>query len=76
MDCRIDKSMLNNMAVQILETANPFINSLAKSIINALIINKNNPKVSIVIGNVKMTKTGLTNTFKIAKTTATINAVV
>ena len=38
----------------------------------ALIANKNNPKVTTVIGKVKNTKTGLTMAFKIAKTTATI----
>jgi hypothetical protein len=44
--------------------------------INALITNKNNPKVSTVIGRVKITKIGLKKTLRSPRTTATIKAVV
>lgn len=64
------------MAVHILDTANPSINLSAKRIMIALITNKNNPKVSIVIGSVKMINIGLTKTLRIAITIATIIAVV
>ena len=63
------------MAVHILLTANPFINLSANKIINAFITNKNSPKVIIVIGKVNIIKNGLTNTFKIDNTAATIMAV-
>ena len=62
------------MAVQILLTEKPSINLSANSIIKALTINKNKPKVSMVIGNVKITKIGFTNTFKTAKIIATMIA--
>jgi hypothetical protein len=42
--------------------------------INALIANKKNPNVSIVIGMVKIVRMGLTMVFKNANTTATKNA--
>ena len=45
-------------------------------IINALITNKNNPKVSSVTGNVSNTRIGLTKALSNPKTTATINEVV
>lgn len=44
--------------------------------ISALIISKNNPNVTMVIGKVKITKTGFTNRFKTDNTMATIMAVV
>jgi len=59
-----------------LETPNPSIKLSASKMIKALIINKNNPKVKIVIGKVKITKSGLTKMFNTANTTATINGVV
>jgi len=59
-----------------LSTLNPDINWSAKSIISALTTNKNNPKVRIVIGNVRITNIGFIIKFKIDKTTATIIAVV
>ena len=64
------------MAVQILLTENPSINLSANKMIKALIINRNNPKVTIVIGKVKITKTGFTNTFRTAKTKATTMALI
>lgn len=59
------------MAIQILLTANPSINLPARRIINALITNKNNPNVIMVIGKVKIIKIGFTIRFKIDNTTAT-----
>ena len=56
-------------------TAKPSINLSTNKIINALIINKNKPRVTIVIGKVKITKMGFTNKFNKAKTTTTIIAV-
>ena len=44
--------------------------------ITAFITNKNNPKVKIVNGNVKMTNIGFINTLNNPKTTATSNEVV
>lgn len=64
------------MAIQILLTEKPSINLSANRIISALITNKNNPKVIIVIGKVNITNIGLTIRFRIDKTTATIIAVV
>ena len=43
--------------------------------INAFTKSKNIPKVTIVIGKVKMTRMGFTNEFKNAKMAATTNAV-
>ena len=51
--------------------ANPSTILAHKTIRIALIINKNNPKVSRVTGRVKRIKIGLTNTFNTAKTKAT-----
>lgn len=56
-------------------TENPSINLSAKSIIKALITNRNRPKVMIVIGKVKIISIGFTNRFKMDKTRATITAV-
>lgn len=67
--------MLNKMAVQMLFTAKPSINLSARRMIKALIINKNSPKVTMVMGKVKITKMGFTNRFKTASTMATIMAV-
>ena len=64
------------MAVQILDTPKPSINLSASSIIKALTTNKNKPNVRIVIGKVNIINSGFTNTFKTARTTATINGVV
>ena len=66
--------MLNSMAVQILLTENPSINLSANNIISALITNKNKPKVTMVIGKVKIIKIGFSNTFKMANTKATTTA--
>ncbi len=57
-------------------TEKPSINLSANKIISALIISKNKPNVTIVIGKVKITKMGFTNRFNTDKTTATIIAVI
>lgn len=62
------------MAVQKLETLNPSTSLSANRIMHALITKRNNPKVTMVIGNVRMTKIGFTNKFRMDKTTATIIA--
>lgn len=67
--------MLNNNAQNILVTVKPLIKYPAMSIINALIINKNNPKVIIVSGIVKKINNGRTIVFRIPSTIATIIAV-
>ena len=72
----MDKRILNNIAIQILLTENPSINLSANKIIRALITNRNKPNVKMVIGSVRITNIGLTNKFKIDKTTATIIAVI
>lgn len=63
------------MAIQMLLTEKPGINLSASKIINALMTNKNRPKVTMVIGKVKITKMGFTNRFKTDKTAATTIAV-
>ncbi|GAA3602150.1 hypothetical protein GCM10022396_19540 [Flavivirga amylovorans] len=75
MDCKTESSILNNTAIQMLFTEKPSINLSANKIINALIISKNKPKVTTVIGKVRTIKTGFTNRFNIDNTTATIIAV-
>ena len=66
--------MLKNKAAQNPETAKPSTNLSANKIIQALITNKNNPKVTIVAGSVKKIKSGRTNIFSKEITTATIIA--
>ncbi len=68
--------MLNINASKILSTKNPFTKNPVNIITTALIINKNNPSVMNVIGNVKNIKIGFTRVFKNASTIATIIAVV
>lgn len=75
-DLNIDNKTLNNSAVKNPLTAKPDTNLLANNIITALITNKNNPKVTMVAGNVKNTNNGRTNIFSNEITTATITAVI
>ena len=56
-------------------TAKPFINLLVIRIIIALITNKNNPNVTIVIGKVNKIKTGFTIKLRIESKIATYIAV-
>ena len=64
------------MAVKNPLTANPVIRLSANKIIKAFITNRNKPNVRTVTGNVKITKIGRTNIFKIAIVHATIIAVI
>ena len=77
MDCKNDRSKLNSNAVQNPRTAKPSINSPAKRMITALITNRNNPKVMMVIGKVNITKIGfkiaLSNANTMAKIMADVN---
>ena len=70
----MDSKILNKIAHQIFATENPSINLSAKRIISPFITNKNKPKVMIVTGRVKMTKSGFTKRFKTDNTNATIIA--
>lgn len=72
----MESKILNNTAIQILLTENPSIKLSANKMIKALIINKNKPNVTMVIGKVKITNMGFTNKFRTDKTIATIIAVV
>lgn len=67
--------MLNNKAHQKLSTAKPEIRKSASKIITALITSKNNPRLRMVIGIVRIISSGLTITFKTDSITATIIAV-
>ncbi len=75
-DCNTDKIILKNKAVQKVSTLNPPTIFVHNKIINALITNKNNPKVMMVTGNVSITNIGLMNMLSNPRTIATINAVV
>lgn len=66
--------MLNNKAIQNPETAKPSTNLSANNIIIAFITKIKSPKVTMVAGNVKKIKSGLTIIFNMAITIATIIA--
>ena len=72
----METKILNNIADKIPDTSNPGTIFEASNTNKALITKKNNPRVRIVIGNVKITKIGLTKTFKTPKTIATNKAVI
>ena len=76
MDCNIDNIILKKSAVQNESTLNPPTILSHNRMINALITNKNNPKVNTVIGRVMIIKIGLIKTLRSPRTTATIKAVV
>jgi len=71
----IDKTMLNIRAHQNESTLNPGTREAARRITNAFITNVNNPKVRIVIGSVRIRRTGFMNALIIPKTTAATRAV-
>ncbi len=73
-DLKTDSKTLNNSAAKNPETAKPSTNLSANNIMQALITKINKPKVTIVAGNVKKIKSGLTNMFSNDITTATIIA--
>lgn len=70
-----DSSILNNTAYQKPSTLNPSIKYPAVKMIQALMTNKNNPRVSMVTGRVNIINSGLIVASNIASTTATISAV-
>lgn len=74
MDCNNESNKLNNKAIQKLFTAKLSNSSLANRIINALMTNKNNPNVTMVIGNVRSIRIGFKMAFNKPSTMATIIA--
>lgn len=76
MDWDKDRITLNNKAVQNESTPNPPTILEHNKIINALMTNKNNPKLRMVTGKVSITKIGLINILSKPKTMATNKAVV
>lgn len=74
MDCNIESSKLNSRATQKPLTENPSKNLSAKRMMQALMTSKNNPRVTTVIGKVRMTKMGFKRAFNNPKTMATIMA--
>ncbi len=70
----MDSKILKKNAAKKPDTAKPSTNLSAKRIIIALITNKNNPNVTMVAGNVKKIKRGLTKRFNKEITMATIIA--
>jgi hypothetical protein len=68
-----DTNKLKIIAVNKLETENPWIKWLAISTIIPLITKRKIPKVTMVIGRVRIISTGLTIVFRRVKTIATIN---
>ncbi len=71
MDCKKDNSKLNSNATQKPLTAKPSRNLSANKMMQALMTNRNKPNVTIVIGNVRMTKIGFKSAFSNPKTMAT-----
>ncbi len=67
--------MLNTSAQSIPSTINPGTKVATITTIKALITKLNNPKVRILIGNVKNTTNGFMNVLTTARTIATTNAV-
>ena len=73
-DSIIDSKILNIMAVQNPSTPNPLTSLSTNKIITVFITSKKNPSVTMVIGNVKMTKIGFKKANKKPKINATIIA--
>jgi hypothetical protein len=71
MDCERDRIILKNKAVQNESTSKPPTILEQRIIIKAFMTNRNNPKVTMVTGNVKNTKMGLMNVLSNPRTTAT-----
>ena len=74
-DCEHDKIMLKNIATQNVSTVKPPTILVHSNMTNALITNKNKPKVTIVNGSVNNTIIGLIKILSNPKTTATTIAV-
>jgi hypothetical protein len=73
-DCDTERIILKKSAPKKPFIVNPSTSFEHNAIIAALMINKNNPNVKTVIGNVKRTKIGFTNKFNKPRTIATITA--
>ncbi len=69
-----DKIKLKAKAHKKLSTTNPLTSASVIRIKKALMINKNNPRVTIVMGMVKMIRTGFRVALNNARIAATINA--
>lgn len=76
MDCKKDSKRLKIIAHQMLETSNPEIKWAAIRMINALMIKRKSPSVSMVMGKVNTISMGLTKKLSTLNTNATIMAVV
>lgn len=70
-DWAMDNKTLNNIAIQNPFTLKPGTTLSASKISNVLITNKNKPKVTTVIGRVRITKIGFKKANKKPKTSAT-----
>ncbi len=70
----MDKTILKRRAHQNPSTLNPGTRFAAKRITNALITNVNKPKVKMLIGSVRIRRTGLMNALIMPKTTAATKA--
>ena len=70
----MDNKMLKSKATQNPLTANPSINLSARIMMQALITNRKRPKVTMVIGMVRIIKIGFKIAFSNAKTIATMIA--
>jgi len=73
-DWDMERIILKNNAPKKPSTLNPSTSFVHNAIIAALITNKKRPKVKMVTGKVKSTRTGFTNKFNNPKTIATIIA--
>ena len=71
----METTRLKSSAHQKLSTANPETKTSTSKIMRALMTNRNSPNETKVMGNVRTTSIGLTNTFTIPNRIATIRAV-
>tara|TARA_R110002020_G_scaffold23587_3_gene78465 strand:+ start:37138 stop:37419 length:282 start_codon:yes stop_codon:yes gene_type:complete len=76
MDCNKESNKLKIKAHQMLLTSKPGIRLSAKRMIMAFTINRKSPKVTMVMGRVRMTKIGFTIKLRRLSTMATKIAVV
>ena len=72
---KIDNNKLKSKAHQNPPTLKPSTSLSARKMIITFITNRNNPKVTMVTGSVRITNMGRTIAFRIPKTSATIKAV-
>ena len=74
MPVQSERTRLNKRAEKKEFTWNPFTSFPAKIIMRAFIANRNKPRVTMVIGMVRIVSTGFTIVFKNASAIATISA--